>query len=970
MNSVHCNNQQGAIPKNQNSNSDFKRDAFICLQNNKLQYHPNNESSLNKSKIMEQQMIEQINAGHKIMIIMRGAPGSGKSHLATKLVKKCNVLNGKYRLQDFILSADDYFYDKNGRYKYKIGKLEDAHAFNQNRAKDKAIAGWSPIIIDNTHMKLWEMMPYMKIGVRRGYIVHLLEPNTPWRLDACKLALKNQHRVSREKIQTMLDKYEKGTINDLLKILRDTKYTVPLPQLRNIPSISTTSEDMETNDTFSEFKSVETVAHDLDNCLRSTGGNNKYTFVDSSFTLVSPKPQRRRIRSRSATKLAIEMDKKYKSNKLGTETSHTVWKSHEEEIKHFWSSSPGDKCTEVTPSDVSHKVKSEKEKTLLELLKEGVVDIRKKIEEKEIVEPSASFEIHKIGCTNENKSFVYLRQIYPNKLPRGLWDLFLNCKGDIDWAVDILLREDELSIAEDYSYQHVQVEDNTFNCGCDKLLTFLNESPKKSHNADINFKRTKSQKAERICLQSKIQTQPSRIALKDANENCVVLGDEHYSIHVKKLLNMQGGVVRNLLNATTYVDVEVQTERSTFTDGEDQDPRSSEFLEVSLGDKLVKQLSCLFASEIINNKSLPDHLVTNVSMPKPLAKELFLLWMESAYNQIEKKRPNVLRGDEDFARLLKTPKYEDIKESPVNIKEILDMELALMMYNDDRERFEKLQLKQQPSDMATNLTQMKLCELFPNIPHETLLDIFAAKGNKFNEAVLVLQGNIERNSTFQNLAGYEVNNKKYQGLHNRIVFEEQQQYKQYTPTDPSNNYIGSLKLKLQTEEAKRLVLHDFEETRNFAAHHSQLKAECYLKAKEALQKGDNYVAVYYSQIANLHKKKIDMYNHRAANCIMEVHKYTQNNPDLLDLHYLHVLEATGCLDLFLDRHITNLRSLTKTYKHVFIITGRGLHSAGGVSTIKNKVKSRLKERSLRWIEVNPGLLKVKVFSASRYSKNM
>jgi len=175
--------------------------------------------------------------------------------------------------------------------------------------------------------------------------------------------------------------------------------------------------------------------------------------------------------------------------------------------------------------------------------------------------------------------------------------------------------------------------------------------------------------------------------------------------------------------------------------------------------------------------------------------------------------------------------------------------------------------------------------------------------------------------------------------------------------------------RLSPEESKKAALRDFEECRNLAAHHSQLKAECYEKAKEAIQKGNSAVAVYYSQISNLHKNKIDFYNHKAANCIMEVHDLTQNNPDFIDLHYLHTMEALECLDIFLDNHILKLRNLNRPYKHIFIITGRGLHSAKGVSTIKNKVKSRLKDRTLKWSEVNPGLLKVKIFSGSKFSKN-
>lgn len=84
--------------------------------------------------------------------------------------------------------------------------------------------------------------------------------------------------------------------------------------------------------------------------------------------------------------------------------------------------------------------------------------------------------------------------------------------------------------------------------------------------------------------------------------------------------------------------------------------------------------------------------------------------------------------------------------------------------------------------------------------------------------------------------------------------------------------------KLGPEEANRSALKEFEDCRNLAMHHTQLKAECYNKAKDAIQRNNTSVALYYSQIANLHKNKIDMYNHKAANCIMEVHNLRQNNP--------------------------------------------------------------------------------------------
>lgn len=161
----------------------------------------------------------------------------------------------------------------------------------------------------------------------------------------------------------------------------------------------------------------------------------------------------------------------------------------------------------------------------------------------------------------------------------------------------------------------------------------------------------------------------------------------------------------------------------------------------------------------------------------------------------------------------------------------------------------------------------------------------------------------------------------------------------------SNQYNDSK--KVNADEAKRLALQDFEEYRNSAMHHHQLKMECYTKAQNAKQRGENQVALYYVQVANLHKIKVDMCNQKAANCIMEVHHYTQNNPDILDLHYLRVAEAIECLDIFLDKHINKLKLSSRNCKDLHVITGRGLHSAGGIPTIKHKVKGCLKDRNLK-----------------------
>lgn len=52
------------------------------------------------------QVTDQIRRGYKVLVILRGLPGSGKSYLARKIVE---VSIGSNDYHNFIFSADDYF---------------------------------------------------------------------------------------------------------------------------------------------------------------------------------------------------------------------------------------------------------------------------------------------------------------------------------------------------------------------------------------------------------------------------------------------------------------------------------------------------------------------------------------------------------------------------------------------------------------------------------------------------------------------------------------------------------------------------------------------------------------------------------------------------------------------------------------------------------------------------------------------
>ncbi|GAB1290507.1 NEDD4-binding protein 2-like 1 [Apodemus speciosus] len=83
-----------------------------------------------------------------------------------------------------IFSTDDFFFREDGAYEFDPNFLEEAHEWNQKRARKAMRNGISPIIIDNTNLHAWEMKPYAVMTVR------------------------NIHGVPREKIHRMKERYE------------------------------------------------------------------------------------------------------------------------------------------------------------------------------------------------------------------------------------------------------------------------------------------------------------------------------------------------------------------------------------------------------------------------------------------------------------------------------------------------------------------------------------------------------------------------------------------------------------------------------------------------------------------------------------------------------------------------------------------------------------------------------------------
>ena len=161
-------------------------------------------------------------SNEKKLIVMRGISGAGKSTLARELGQG-----------GVVLSTDDFFTTPEGEYQFNVRKLGEAHKWNQNRAEQAMEKGISPIVIDNTNVRVHEAKNYVIAAQKHGYNVEIAEPNwspelrTPegkWNIDFINELQKRRNINNKTKIipqdvvKRMVDQYDYDiTVDDILK---------------------------------------------------------------------------------------------------------------------------------------------------------------------------------------------------------------------------------------------------------------------------------------------------------------------------------------------------------------------------------------------------------------------------------------------------------------------------------------------------------------------------------------------------------------------------------------------------------------------------------------------------------------------------------------------------------------------------------------------------------------------------------
>jgi predicted kinase len=123
----------------------------------------------------------------KILYIIRGIPGSGKSTFANSL--DCPVFE-----------ADMYFMN-DGEYKFEADKLKLAHNWCKLRVEHSMEDDFQKIAVSNTFTQEWEMEAYYEMAKQYGYTVFSV-------IIENRHGGVNEHGVPEDKLQMMKDRFE------------------------------------------------------------------------------------------------------------------------------------------------------------------------------------------------------------------------------------------------------------------------------------------------------------------------------------------------------------------------------------------------------------------------------------------------------------------------------------------------------------------------------------------------------------------------------------------------------------------------------------------------------------------------------------------------------------------------------------------------------------------------------------------
>ncbi|XP_025425962.1 uncharacterized protein LOC112694641 isoform X1 [Sipha flava] len=862
-----------------------------------------NWERLSKNESPTNRILYLVSKGFKVMVLMRGCPGSGKSYQAT------NILNMCYKnanVDEFIFSADKFFINKqSGGYNYIPSKIRQAHQWALENTKKAVLNEVTPIIIDNTHIEAWEMENSIKMGVNNGYWIEILEPISEWAWEGSELAKRNIHYVPLEYIMNSIRRYDHyiNTENFLTRFkLKYSKNNQP-PQLSN----NIKKYQLHENLLDEKKKIIEPIIANYEHfnnlCISQKQNNYKNENPCTSFNNIDEDPWiTNMIQKKEEPVLFLVNDLENLSNDISDINEDCFSTSPFEEASNFTNKSVNTYENDFLFMEVLNEIPEEEYSSYVIFgrnrnINDGNHSISGtfcgKLDKGTITNDELIGIIHKPNISEIRKQF-------PENVCSLIIELFDKCEGNIDWILDMLFELGH-NISKEQLQNVIQIEENNLAENIQVQNTIEKIRPNKQDNdLSIIFPNSKSntlkynedtfgkkKKQGKKVMDTKGKkfhtTHPSfSIDLRKNIENKFTFDDSLYSDHVlniKKLKEIHNTPINyNLVIPSTSDGIKKDSKA-------ENDPKEK-FVQLVIDTSVLAQLCDYFGdfSSDLSKTALP----MSVRLPEKLAEDLYYCLIANVPTDICEQE--AILKDETLAKTLQ----EEYKKSTSSNSNSGGLSFAAV------------------------LSKQLLLEKFKHFDSKLIMDVLHSNGYKFEESCNILT----------ELSGRRcLSNQDSPNIENE------------------DNYINKVQPIVQNYEQEALK-------------HAHSRQQFLNKANQSLSsKIHPAVTAYYLKRAEESKQ-----NEKHAKNQELVNMIKQNESTTLDLHHFPVKDAILALDIYLDKHISYLKKLNEIYsrgRQLTIITGRGKHSPKGIARIKPVVIQRLEIRRLMYLEPeSPGLIMV------------
>lgn len=507
---------------------------------------------LSKNETPTNRILYLVSKGYKVMILMRGCPGSGKSYQAT------NILNMCYKnanVDEFIFSADKFFTNKHtGQYNYNPSKVKRAHEWAKDNIEKAVLNEVTPVIVDNTHCEAWEMEDVIKVGVNNGYWIEILEPVSEWAWEGMELAKRNIHNIPLDIIMKFFRRYDHYINSENFL----TRFKLKYSKNNQPPKLSNNSKKYQHYENTIDEKKISEPIDEINKyfsniCVSQKQDNDNNKNPCSSFNNSDEDPWIANMvqEKKELEELPIVNDLENLSREICDMDEDCQSISSLEEASNYTNKSVNTYENDFLFMEVLNEIPEEEYSNYV------IFGTNRNINEgNHSVSDTFYGKLDKSTTTNDLIGIMYkpnineLHKQFPEHICLLITELFDKCRGDIDWISDMLF-ESGHNISKEQLQHFIQIEENNLtesiqvqntiekirqNKQDDNLpISPLNlKSKTTKYNEDTNGKKKKQGKKVIDSKNKKFQTtHPSfNIDLRKHFENKFTFGDSLYSDHV------------------------------------------------------------------------------------------------------------------------------------------------------------------------------------------------------------------------------------------------------------------------------------------------------------------------------------------------------------------------------------------------------------------------------------------------------